>query len=344
MKNTDLRTQTKEARKALKRVAVRIFTTGKTRTKISQELGISRNTVNKWISEYQELGQFQNEKKRGRPLGNGRTLTPEQEQLIQKKIIDKTPDQYKLPFALWTNDAVMRLIEQEFTIVMAQRTVCDYLHRWGFTPQRPIKLSYEQQPKAVQEWLDITYPKIVEKSIVDNAEIHWGDETGISSIEHYPRGYAPIGKTPTIVLSNAARERVNMISSITNKGKVQFMIYDNKFTAQVFIEFLEQLIKASDKKVYLILDNLRVHHAKIVKKWLESKTSEIELYYLPSYSPELNPDEYLNCDLKSKFRVDTPTRKKGEMKLKMKKHMTDIQNQPERVISYFKHKRISYAA
>ncbi len=344
MKNIDLRTLTPEARKELKRVTIRLFKSGKNRTKISQEIGIRRETINLWVAEYQKTGSFGKEKKRGRPLGKGRTLTPDQEEQIKKKIIDKTPDQYKLPFALWTNDAIKRLIAQEFDIEMKQRSVCTYLHRWGFTPQRPIKLAYEQQPKAVQQWLDEKYPAIEKQCEEEGGEIHWADETGISSIEHYPRGYAPVGQTPTITLSHAVRERVNMISSISNQGKVQFMIYPDKFTAQVFIKFLEQLIKTSEKKIFLVLDNLRVHHAKLVKQWLEDKESKITLHYLPSYSPELNPDEYLNCDLKAKFRSDTPTRKKGEMKIKMQKHMTDIQNQPQRVISYFKHPKISYAA
>ena len=344
MEKIDLRTLTVDARKALKRVAIGMFKKTNNRTAIVRELGISRFTINQWVASYLLNGKLLDEKKRGRPVGNGRRLSLDQEQLIQKKIIDKTPDQYKLPFALWTNDAVKRLIEQEFQLYLPQRTVCDYLHRWGFTPQRPVKLSYEQQPQAVKEWLDTTYPAIKEQCEAENGEIQWGDETGISSIEHYPRGYAPIGKTPTLTLSYAARERVNMISSISNQGKVSFMIYDEKFTAQVFIKFLEQLLKSSDKKIYLILDNLRVHHAKLVKQWLKDKNNEIELHYLPSYSPELNPDEYLNCDLKAKFRADVPTRKKGEMKIKMQKHMKDIQKQPTRVQSYFQHTKIAYAA
>jgi len=344
MKNIDLRTLTPDARKELKRVTIRLFKSGKNRTKISQEIGIRRETINYWVADYKKTGTFGKEKKRGRPLGKGRTLTPDQEEQIQKKIIDKTPDQYKLPFALWTNDAIKRLIAQEFDIEMKQRSVCTYLHRWRFTPQRPVKLAYEQQPKAVQQWLEEKYPAIEKQCEEEGGEIHWADETGISSIEHYPRGYAPVGQTPTITLSHAVRERVNMISSISNQGKVQFMIYPDKFTAQVFITFLEQLIKTSEKKIFLVLDNLRVHHAKLVKGWLVDKESKIELHYLPSYSPELNPDEYLNCDLKAKFRSDAPTRKKGEMEIKMKKHMTDIQNQPIRVVSYFKHPKITYAA
>ena len=147
------------------------------------------------------------------------------------------------------------------------------------------------QPEAVKQWLDKTYPVVHQRAQDEDAEIHWGDETGVSSQEHYPRGYAPKGKTPVLTLSHAKRERVNMISSITNQGKVQFMIYDDKFTAQVFIKFLKQLIKQSSNKVFLIVDNLRVHHAKLVSEWLKGHTEKIEVFYLPSYSPELNPDE-----------------------------------------------------
>ncbi len=344
MKNIDLRTLNKEARKELKRAVVRMFKAGSKQIDISVTLGIRNSTITNWIINYKKLGRISNEDKRGRPIGNGRTLSLKQEKIIQKMIIDKTPDQYKLSFALWSNEAIQQLVKREFQIKIPQRTLCDYLHRWKFTPQRPVKLAYEQQPKAVKEWLDETYPIIEKKCIKEQGEIHWADETGISSIEHYPRGYAPVGKTPTITLSHAARERVNMISSITNQGKVQFMIYPKSFNAEVFITFIKQLIKASDKKIFLVLDNLRVHHAKVVKEWIEDKVDKVELFYLPSYSPELNPDEYLNCDLKAKFRADAPTKKKGEMEIKMQKHMLDIQNQPKRVQKYFNHPRIKYAA
>ena len=236
------------------------------------------------------------------------------------------------------------MIKQSFSLDMPARTVRLYLNRWGFTPQRPVKRAYEQQPKQVKQWLDESYPLLKARAEEQNAQIHWGDETGLSSLEHYPRGYAPKGKTPVLTLSQSQRERVNMISSITNQGKVRFMIYDEMFTAQVFIRFMRRLIKGSTKKIFLVLDNLRVHHAKMVKEWLKDKKDKIELFFLPSYSPELNPDEYLNCDLKTRISTDKPTRKKGDMKIKLRKHMRSIQAQPERVKSYFKHKKIIYAA
>jgi len=227
---------------------------------------------------------------------------------------------------------------------MPIRTVRSYLSRWGFTPQRPLKRAYEQQPAQVKKWLDETYPALQLRAKQENAEIHWGDETGLSSLEHYPRGYAPRGQTPVLTLSQAQRERINMISTVTNQGQVRFMLYEERFTAQVFIRFMKQLLKGSKGKLFLVLDNLRVHHAKVVKEWLADKRDKIELFFLPSYSPELNPDEYLNCDLKAKISTDRPTRKKGDMKAKMLKHMRSIQSQSKRVKQYFKHQKIAHAA
>lgn len=345
METIDLRTLTKEARAELKRVVLRRFKQKKNKSEIARELGIRREVVTDWVLTYERTGKANyKEKKRGRPKGVGRTLTPAQEERIQKDVMDHTPDQLKLPFALWGAEAVQQLIKQHFRIDMPVRTVREYLNRWGFTPQRPVKKAYEQQPKAVQKWLDETYPAIKAKAAKEKAEIHWGDETGVSSHEHYPRGYAPKGQTPVITLAHSKRERVNMISTITSQGKVRFMIFDGKFTSQVFIRFLNQLIKGSESKRYLILDNLIVHHSKPVKKWLKGKEDKIEFFFLPSYSPELNPDEYLNCDLKAKLKKDQPTRKKGDMKIKVHKHMKSLQAQPERVASYFKHKKIAYAA
>jgi DNA-binding transcriptional MerR regulator len=271
------------------------------------------------------------------------TLTPEQEKRIQKAIVDKEPDQLKLPFALWTRIAVQQLIKQLLSIDMPIRTVGEYLSRWGFTPQKPLRRAYEQNPKMVKKWLDEQYPAIAARAKKEQAEIHWGDETGLCSDSQHGRSYAPRGKTPAIRLC-AKRERINLISSITNQGKVRFMIYKKTMNAQLFIKFLERLIKDAGRKIYLILDNLRVHHSKIVKSWVEEHKDQIELFFLPSYSPELNPDEYLNCDLKAGVHSGEPARTKGRLKSKALSHLRMLQKKPSRVVKYFKHTKIAYAA
>lgn len=224
-------------------------------------------------------------------------MNAKQELEVQKMIIDTMPDQLKLSYALWTRKAVKELIKRELDINIAISTTGYYLRSWGYTPQKPKKKAYEQNPVAVQKWLEEEYPTIKETAKKENAEIHWGDETGVRNNSQHGRSYAPRGKTP-VKKSMAKRFSVNMVSTVTNQGMVEFMIYTGSMNAERFITFLQQLIKSKNRKVYLILDNLKVHHSKIVKEWVEENKEQITLFFLPSYSPEKNPDEYLNCDLK----------------------------------------------
>ena len=343
MKETDLRKQPDDVRNYMRKQAIRLMKAGKTQQEIADNFGVHLNTVGIWWRSYQKEGKKAlHVKKRGLKSGQGRLLTAEQEKEIQKMIIDKTPDQLKLPFVLWDRKAVKELIQSQYGVNVAIRTIGDYLLRWNFSPQRPVKRAYEQQPKAVQRWLDEVYPEIQIKAKQEDADIHWGDETGFRNDHHYGRGYSPRGKTPVVHLS-AKRVRMNMISSITNQGKVRFMIYSKSMNAQVLIKFLKRLIKSSDRKIFLILDNLKVHHAILVREWLEGKEDELEIFFLPSYSPELNPDEYLNNDIKQGIHSKTLFRDEKSLKKGVLSHMRMLQKMPERVMNYFKHPKIAYA-
>lgn len=331
----------------LRRQAIRLRQTQSLSFKeIAAVTGVSSKTVSTWWRAYLKEGEASFiYKKRGRIEGDQRSLTKAQEARVQSEIMDKMPGQCKLAFALWTRRAVQQLIKQLWGKDMPIRTVGDYLQRWGFTPQKPLRKAYEQDPKRVDAWLNEQYPQIKERAKQENAEIHWGDETGLRNDSQHGRSYAPKGKTPVQVIP-AKRCSMNMISSITNQGKVRFMIYSNTMTAKVLLRFMKQLIKSADKKVFLILDNLRVHHAKIVKAWLAKPENQkrIEVFYLPAYSPELNPDEYLNCDLKAGVHSGDAPRDEKALKKRMSSHMKRLQNKPERVKSYFRHDSIAYAA
>jgi len=317
---------------------------GCTNKAVIQAFDIAKSTFDKWWALYRKGGfKALQAKKRGRKSGSHRSLNLEQEQEIRNLIVEKTPDQLKLPFALWNRRAVIRLIKLRFKITMPIRTVGEYLKRWGYTPQKPLKRAYEQNPKAVQRFLDEEYPAIKQRAKDEKAEIHWGDETGLRSDSQHGRSYAPKGQTPVIRL-NSQRWSSNLISSITNQGKVRFMLFKGGMNANVFIKFLKRLIKDANKKVFLILDNLRVHHSKIVKEWINNHSKEIELFYLPSYSPQLNPDELLNCDLKAGVHSGKPARNEKQLKDKIKSHMFMLQKRPARVCKYFEHKPVRYAA
>lgn len=344
MEKIDARKLKTEAQQLLREQIVRLRKKGKTYNEIGETVGVHYATACRIFKAYERGGKSAIRiKKRGPEFGSSRTLKPEQEKQLQKAITDKTPDQLKFPFALWTRKAVKQLIEQLFSIDMPIRTVGEYLKRWGFTPQKPLRRAYKQNPKAVKAWLDKEYPEISKRAKEESAEIHWGDETGLCNDSYHGRSYAPRGKTPAIKLHPRC-ERVNLISSITNQGKVRFMVYKNRMNSQTFIKFMKRLIKDADRKVFLILDNLKVHHSYIVRDWLKEHENEIEIFFLPSYSPELNPDEYLNCDLKAGVHSGTPAKTKIDLKKKAVSHLRKLQKLPERVKSYFRHPKISYAA
>lgn len=343
--NEDARTLPAAAQEEKRKQAVRMWKTDRyTHREIGEQVGVHYLTVGRWLKKYRDGGvNALQAQARGRREGSGRRMTQAQEALIQRQLIDKTPDQLKLRYALWTREAVQQLIQQVTGLKLAIRTVGEYLKRWGFTVQKPKKKAYEQRPAEVQRWLNEEYPSIHARAKSENAEIYWGDETGLRNDSQHTRGYAPRGQTPVIRL-NAKRESINLISAVTNQGKVRFRFFDGTMNADLLIDFMRRLIKDARRKVFLILDNLRVHHARKVKAWLAEHEDEIEVFYLPAYSPELNPDEYLNCDLKAGVHSGQPARNKRELKSKALKHLRKLQKLPGRVAKYFEAEFIRYAA
>jgi transposase len=344
MSKRDARTLGQEAQYELRRRTIALKRKGHSHQEVADLLEVSISAVRKTWKLYKDggvralrLGQ------RGRRLGTQRTLSVEEERKLRKMIIDRTPEQLKMPFALWTRQAVLELIEKQCGVKMPIRTVGEYLRRWGFTPQRPRKRAYDQQPAAVKQWLKATYPKIAKRAKKEGAEILWCDETGVSSEDHRGRGYAPQGSTP-VVHTKAARFSSSMISALTNRGALRFMVYKGALKIPIFLQFLKRLVRSSDKKVFLILDNLRVHKAKAVRAWVEENEDKIELFYIPPYSPELNPDEYLNNAVKGRLRTKPAPQCLDELQGNLRRCMKSIQRKPKFLRSLFHHPSVKYAA
>jgi len=344
MKLQDARTISPKQLYERRKQAIALFKKGMTRIEIGKIVGVRRDVVGQWISKWKEGGlRSLKVSDPGKPKGSGLTLNQDQQKKIQRCLVEKTPDQLKMNFALWTRHAVQQFIKKEIGIEMPIRTIGDYLKRWGFTPQKPIKRAYERNEKKVKAWLKKEYPAIESRAQKEKAEIHWGDETGISNRDQVGRGYAPKGKTP-IRKHAGKRERINMISTVTKLGKIRFMFYEKRMNSGMLIKFMKRLVKGATKKIFLILDNLPTHHSKPVKKWVAENIDEIELFYLPSYSPDLNPDEYLNRDLKAQLSKRPSKREKGEFTALAKTEMRSLQKSPERVKKYFNSDQAKYAA
>ena len=345
MEREDARKLSPEAQQERRNQVVRAYKRGVNRRQIARELGLSYSAVRLIVNRYKRDGMKGIALgRRGRPTGSCRTLAAAQEEHIQRLICDKRPEQLKLDFALWTRAAVMLLIERECGIRLPVRSVGEYLKRWGFTPQKPIRRAYEKSPVAVQKWLDGTYPEIAKRAKQEDAEIHWGDETAVVNTDVRGRGYAPKGETPVAYVVGGTRQKLSMISTVTNQGKTSWMIIDGNFNHVRLIEFFEALITQTGRKVFLVLDNLGVHHCKPVKQWLAEHVEQIEVFYLPSYSPELNPDERLNGDLKQAIETRVPCRTKDKLRNAATEHMKAIENNPARIKSFFQEPILAYAA
>jgi transposase len=278
--------------------------------------------------------------KRGRPKGT--QLQSWQSAQIVKLIKDSCPDELSMPFYLWTRESVGLLIKDKFNIKLSKWTVGRYLAKWGFSPQKPARRAIEQNPKAIENWFNVEYPIIQKLANKERATIFWGDEMGLRSDHNVGRTYGLKGKTP-IVKRTGNRFSCNMISTITNLGKLSFMVFNENFTGDVFLKFLKRSIRQSDRKMFLIVDNHRAHKSKKVKAWLRSNQEKIRIYYLPSYCPELNPDEFLNQDVKShlgKKRLHT----KAQMVKTLNIHLKMRQKQPDIIQNFVKGCDFRYVA
>jgi transposase len=340
----DGRSEANEVLEALRRRAVHAREIGYAVADIAAILGVREETVSRWCVRYEQGGEAALPGRRtGRPVTSGRLLSQEQELALVDLIDSQTPQELSIPSALWTRAAVQELIQHQTGQRLAIRSVGEYLRRWGFTPQKPVRKAYKQDPEKVEEWLEKTYPEIERRAAEEDVEIHWGDETGVRSTCQHSRGYARPQDTPELKVPGS-RFSVNMISTITNQGKVRWMVYQGRMNAALFIVFLTRLIAGASKKVFLIVDNLSVHEAKAVDEWLADKKEQLEVFYLPKYSPERNPDEYLNCDLKANINTDGLPKDREELQGKLHRFMQKLSKLPGRVASYFRHKFIHYAA
>ena len=318
---------------------------GVTHREVAAALGIERAVVSKWMRRWRDGGwEGLSERRRGRRPGEQQTLKPWQAAVIVKLIKEKHPDQLQLPGFLWTSDAVMELIDQRFGVRLASRTVRRYLQGWGFTPQVPAKQALERDPEAVKEWLVIEYPKLKRAAKRDRGIILWLDESGFRSECSHGRSYSPKGVTP-VKRVTGKRFGTNMIAVIANDGHLEWELYDGKFNQHVFIGYLQRLIAHHpDRRIHLVLDCHPSHRSKLVLAWVAEHKHRIVFHFLPGYSPDLNPVELLNHDVKANAVGRKRPGSLVEMKNSIVAYLTARQRTPGIVKRFFTHPATAYAA
>jgi transposase len=344
MKHVDMRKLPAVAQEERRRQVIGLRQAGMTYDAIAAQVGLTRTGVFDICKRFARQGKAGLKSGRKGPApGHGRLLSAHQEREVRSLIRRHTPDALDLPFALWSRAAVRVLVLRRFGVRLAVRTTGTYLARWGFTAQKPLRQAYEQDPAAVRRWLRREYPAIVARARAAGGVIFWADETGLRSDDVRGRGYAPRGRTP-VVRVNHKRAGLGLISAVTNKGELRWMVLDGAIKAASLIGFLTRLVRDAGRKVFLILDRLAVHRSAKVQAWLTGREADIEVFYLPPYSPELNPDEGLNSDLKQALTGKDPARSKPQLKQRLIGHMRKLSKSPARVRGFFGHTTFRYAA
>jgi transposase len=345
MGKQDARSLPGKAQEDLRRRIVEAVEKGLSQTEAARVFGVARGTVSRWMGLVGREGRRAlKARRRGRPPVS--RLAPHQAATTVRHILSGCPDQLSLPFALWTREAVQELLTRKFDLQVSVWTVGRYLRAWGLSPQKPVRRAYEQNPAAVRKWLEEEYPALREQARQFKAQIHWLDEMGLRSDHQAGRSYGRRGQTP-VVFGTGQRFRCNMISSITNPGRLAFMIFRQRFTARVFLNFLGRLLRLTRKtrrKVFLIVDGHPVHKSGAVSRWLAEHAAQIRIFCLPSYSPELNPDESLNQDLKINALGRVRPVNVQEMMGNVRSYLRITQAQPRLVKNYFRERHVQYAA
>jgi transposase len=342
MSSTDARFLTPDAQEALRTRMIAALRGGRKPAVAARTFGVSRSSVWNWRRRV-ALGNSTSlrSKKRGRPKGT--QLAPHEAATTVRLITDRCPDQLKLPFALWTREAVQQLLVQRFGVQVSVRTVGRYLAGWGLTPQKPLRRAYERDPVAVQRWLDEEYPAIERQAKTENAELHWGDQMGLRADHQTGTSYGRRGQTP-VIPGTGQRFRCNVMSTITNRGELSFMVFKPNFNGEVFLRFVTRLLRLRQRKVLLILDRHPVHLSAPVQRWLSRHADRLEVFFLPGYSPDLNPDEFLNQDVQSNALGRQRPRTRDQMIDGVRSYLRSTQRQPEIVKSYFQADSVRYAA
>jgi transposase len=339
--DTDARKLTHDQLTELRRRGVAAVQAGQSPEIVARALGVDRSTIYGWLALYRSGGWDRlDAKKRGgrRPLLDGKALT-----WVYRTVTDGDPRQFKFKFALWTSKMIGEVIHKKFGIRLSKASVCRLLGQLGLSAQRPLWRAYQQNPEIVDRWLREVFPEIETRAKRRRAAIWFGDEAGIRSDAHAGKTWGKRGQTP-IVSSTGARFGMNLISAVNRQGGFRFMCVDGRVNAEVFIEFLKRLLHNADKPIFLIVDGHPSHKAKKVREFVTSVSPRLELYYLPPYSPELNPDELVWNDLKNNCVGRQAHAGPGQLKCSVISYMRHLQKTPARVASYFLAPTTRYAA
>ncbi len=333
----------KLARKALEDIriqAVQQVEAGESPEDVVRTLGFSRAVIYDWIAKYRDggIGALRAKRATGRPP----KLKGRQLKWLYNTITQKNPLQLKFEFALWTRGMIREVIRKQFGVRLSEVSVGRLLKKLGLTPQRPLRRAYQQDPKKVERWLKREFPRIRALAKKEGATLFFQDEAGVRSDFHAGTTWAPRGQTP-VVPATGQRFGLNVASAVSPRGELRFMIFEGRMNGEKCIDFLKRMMHNADRPIFLIVDGHPAHRARKVLEFVESTDGWLRLFFLPPYSPELNPDELVWNHLKNHGVGKRIPRSRDELKEIVTRHLWSLQKLPDIVRGFFRQQDVRYA-
>lgn len=339
----DGRKLSKSALENLQKIAITRVQSGEHPERVIESLGLNAVTIYRWLAKYRNGGWDALKVHKGKGGGRPRKLTSKQIKFIYSAVTGGDPRQQSFDFALWTRELVAQLIFKNYKIKLSRWSAGRLLTQLGLSCQKPIKRAYQRDPEKVDRWLKKQFPQIKAFAAKKSATIFFADEAGIRSDHQSGTTWGKIGETPEVI-ANGNRVSLNLISAVSPSGRMKFMVIKGRFNAGVFIDFIRRLIEGATKPVILIVDGHPAHKAKKVKEFVKTISDKFRMFFLPPYSPDLNPDELVWNDLKSNIIGRKVANSKSELHTMTVSGLRRIQRKKGRVASYFRKKSTAYAA
>lgn len=339
-RNSDGRSIDHPSLQVMRQQAVKAVGNGEAATSVAKAFGVNVRSVFRWLADYASGGQ---KALQAKPIpGRPQKVSPDEMRWLAKTIKDETPQQFKFEYALWTLALVGEVLARQFGKRLSKGSVSRLMRILGFTVQRPLYRAWQQDAELVKKWQAEDFPAIRAEAKVAGAVIYFGDEAGMRSDHHAGTTWAREGQTP-IVTATGRRFSLNMISAVSGRGELRFMLHDGTVDAPVFRDFLKRLLVGATQPIYLVLDGHPIHKAKLVRDFVAAQEGKLKLFYLPPYSPQLNPDEQVWGNVKKRVAKRLP-QNKVELKQMLIGALRRLQKMPAIVRGFFSHPDCRYAA
>jgi transposase len=318
--------------------AVKAVSNGEKPTAVARVLGVNPRSVFRWLADYASGGQ---KALQAKPIpGRPPKLGSEQMAWLAGAVRDTAPLQHRFEFALWTLRLIGELVERQFGIALSRSAVGRAMHVLGFTPQRPLYRATQRDPVLVERWQREAFPAIAAEAQQAGATVYFGDEAGMRSDHHAGTTWSALGRTPTVA-ATGQRFSTNMLSAVSPNGQIHFMLHDGRVTAEVFVEFLRRLLHDDPGPVFLVLDGHPVHRARLVSEFVAAQHGRLKLFFLPPYSPHLNPDEQVWGNVKARVAKRTVT-DKSDLREKLVAALQRLRELPQLIVGFFRHPDCRY--